>query len=85
MENKDYENFKQPQQQQDLSVSSKLDVNNADQVRLFATQCSVTETNIREAATIVGSSKSMIMGYLKTHKYSSSRDASHTSKTGGSR
>jgi hypothetical protein len=78
MENKDYGNIKQSAQQPKSLDSGKFDVNNADQVRRFATECGVTETDIRNAAAMVGSSKSMIMGYLMNHKYSSSRDTSHS-------
>jgi len=67
MDTQDQGNLKQSRQLQDSSVCDDLDVNNVEQVRRFSIECGVTETDIRRAEAIVGSSKGMIRGYLKTH------------------
>jgi len=78
METKEHENIKQSKPQQGLSVSDSLDANNVEQVRRFSIECGVTETDIRQAEAIVGSSKSMIKGYLKSHEDTSTHDTSYT-------
>jgi hypothetical protein len=78
MENKDSGNFNQSQQQQDSPISDKIDVNNIDHVRRCASECGVSEAEIREAVSAVGSSKSKINEYLKDHKDTSSRDTGRT-------
>jgi hypothetical protein len=52
-------------QPQGSLASDNIDVNNTEQVRRYANEWGVTEIDIRQAAAIFGSSRSMIKEYLK--------------------